>query len=125
MNVEWFKKSPKGVVTIYNSYITLNTVAANNFKNSYGIIIGYNSYEKTLLIRSISKEDISIGLYKNIEVHSISIKPSYGRVAGRSIINKLCEYFPIDFNNGTLHKFECDWSNEDKTLTVFLERRIS
>ena len=125
MNVEWFTKSPKGMVTIYSSYITLNTVAANNFKNSFGIIIGYNSSEKTLLIKSISKEDISIGLYKNIEVHSISIKPSYGRVAGRSIINKLCEYFPIDFNNGTLHKFECDWSNEDKTLTVFLERRIS
>lgn len=125
MNVEWFTKSPKGAVTIYSSYITLNTVAANNFKNSFGIIIGYNSSEKTLLIKSISKEDISIGLYKNIEVHSISIKPSYGRIAGRSIINKLCEYFPIDFNNGTLQKFECDWSNEDKTLTVFLERRVS
>ena len=125
MNVEWFTKSPKGVVTIYSSYITLNTVAANNFKNSFGIIIGYNSSEKTLLIKSISKEDISIGLYKNIEVHSISIKPSYGRIAGRSIINKLCEYFPIDFSNGSLQKFECDWSNEDKTLTVFLERRVS
>lgn len=125
MNVEWFTKSPKGAVTIYSSYITLNTVAANNFKNSFGIIIGYNSSEKTLLIKSISKEDISIGLYKNIEVHSISIKPSYGRIAGRSIISKLCEYFPIDFNNGTLQKFECDWSNEDKTLTVFLERRVS
>ncbi len=125
MNVEWFTKSPKGMVTIYNSYITLNTVAANNFKNSFGIIIGYNSSEKTLLIKSISKEDISIGLYKNIEVHSISIMPSYGRIAGRSIISKLCEYFPIDFNNGALQKFECDWSNEDKTLTVFLERRVS
>lgn len=125
MNVEWFTKRPKGVVTVYSSYLTLNTVAANNFKNSFGIIIGYNSSEKTLLIKSISKEDISIGLYKNIDVHSISIKPSYGRIAGRSIISKLCEYFPIDFNNGTLQKFECDWSNEDKTLTVFLERRVS
>ena len=125
MDVKWFTKSPKGVVTIYNSYITLNTVAAENFKNSFGTIIGYNSKEKTLLIKSISKEELSMGLYKNIEIHSISIKPSYGRIAGRSIINNLCEYFPIDFNDKSLKKYECEWTSEDKTLVVFLERRIS
>ena len=125
MNVEWFTKSPKGVVTIYKSYITLNTAAANNFKNSFGTIIGYSSEEKTLVIKSITKEELSMGLYKNIEVHPISIKPSYGRISGRTIINKLCEYYPIDFSENSLKKYECEWSKEDKTLTVFLERRIS
>lgn len=125
MSVEWFGKSPKGVVTIYNSYITLNTVASDNFKNTYGTIIGYNSNDKTLLIKAVSKEEVSMGLYNKIEIHSISIKPSYGRISGRSIINKLCEYYPLDFEEKNLKKFECEWINEEKTLKVFLERRLS
>lgn len=125
MNVEWFTKSPKGVTTIYSSYITLNTVAAKNFLNCYGTIIGFNCNEKTLLIKAITKEELSMGLYNNLDIHPIAIKPSYGRITGRSIINKLCEYYPINFKDNELNKFECEWINEEKTLRVFLERRIS
>ena len=81
--------------------------------------------KKTAPAAVATKEELSMGLYKNIEVHPISIKPSYGRISGRTIINKLCEYYPIDFSENSLKKYECEWSKEDKTLTVFLERRIS
>lgn len=124
MNVEWFTKSPKGVATIYSSNITLNTTAANNFKTAYSTIIGFNSDEKTLLIKSVTKEDLSMGLYKNLDIHNISIKPSYGRIAGKNIISRLCEYFPLEFENNSLNKFECEWINEEKTLKVYLERRV-
>lgn len=124
MNVEWFAKSPKGVATIYSNYITLNTTAANNFKSAYSTIIGFNNDEKALLIKAVSKEDLSMGLYKDLDIHDISIKPSYGRIAGKRIISRLCEYFPLNFENNSLNKFECEWINDEKTLKVYLERRV-
>ena len=56
MDIQWFSKSPRGVATIYDSNITLNTVATNHFKNAYGILVGYASDSKVLLLKSISKE---------------------------------------------------------------------
>ncbi|MBP5407942.1 MAG: hypothetical protein J6Y42_02265 [Bacilli bacterium] len=125
MDIQWFSKSPKGVATIYDSNITLNTVATNHFKNAYGILVGYASDSKVLLLKSISKEELSMGLYQDLDIHSISIKPSYGRITGKNIIKKLTELYPINFKESTLNKFECEWSPEEKTLKVFLERRVS
>lgn len=125
MDIQWFSKNPKGVATIYDSNITLNKVATNHFINSYGILIGYSSDSKALLIKSISKEEIAMGLYKDLDIHTISIKPSYGRITGKSIISKLCELYPIEFKGLTLNKYECSWVPEEKTLEVFLERRVS
>lgn len=124
MDIQWFSKSPKGVATIYESNITLNTVATNHFKNAYGILIGFAADLKLLLVKSISKEDLSLGLYQDLDIHTISIKPSYGRITGKSIIKKLCELYPIDFTNSSLNKYECEWSPEDKTLKIYLERRL-
>ena len=125
MDIQWFSNNPKGVATIYKNNITLNTVASNHFKNSYGLILGYSEKTKSLLIKSISKEDINLGLYKGIDIHNISIKPSYGRISGRSIIDNLCEFYPIDFTNNTSNKYVCEWNPEEKTLNVYLERRLS
>lgn len=125
MDIQWFSKSPKGVATIYESNITLNTVATNHFKSAFGILIGYSAERKTLLIKSVAKEDIAMGLYKDLEIHEISVKPSYGRITGKSIISKLCEFYPIEFNQSSLNKYECEWNSEEKTLEIFLERRIN
>lgn len=124
MNVQWFSNSPKGVATIYKNNITLNTVATNHLKNAYGIILGYSEDEKALLIKSISKEDINLGLYEGIDIHKISIKPSYGRITGKNIIDALCQYYPIDFRDNLSSKFSCEWNNEEKTLNIYLERKI-
>lgn len=125
MDIQWFSKSPKGVATIYESNITLNTVATNHFKNAFGILIGYSTERKTLLIKSVSKDEIVMGLYKDLEIHEISVKPSYGRITGKSMISKLCEFYPIEFNQNSLNKYECEWNSEEKTLEIFLERRIN
>ncbi|MBO7079433.1 MAG: hypothetical protein J6W64_06450 [Bacilli bacterium] len=125
MDIQWFSKSPKGVATIYDNNITLNTVATNHFKNSYGILIGYAEESKILLLKSITKEDLAMGLYQDLDIHSISIKPSYGRITGKNVIKKLTSLFPINFSDSSLNKFECEWSTEDKTLKVYLERRVN
>ncbi len=124
MNIQWFSKSPRGIATIYDNNITLNTVATNHFKNSYGILIGYADESKALYLKSVSKEDLAMGLYQDLDIHTISIKPSYGRITGKNVIKKLTQLFPIDFSKTTLNKYECEWNTEEKTLKIFLERRI-
>lgn len=123
MDIQWFSKSLRGVATIYDNNITLNTVAANHFKNSYGVIVGFLADSKSLLLKPVTKEDIDLGLYKDVEIHNISIKPSYGRVNGKSIIDQLCELYPISFDH--LNKFVCEWDDVEHSLKIQLERRVN
>ena len=59
--------------------------------------------EKADLSAQISKEELSMGLYQDLDIHSISIKPSYGRITGKNIIKKLTELYPINFKESTLN----------------------
>ena len=42
MEIQWFSKNLQGVVTIYETNITLNTVASSYFKNAFATLIGFN-----------------------------------------------------------------------------------
>ena len=66
-----------------------------------------------------------MGLYKDLDIHEMAIKPSYGRITGKTMISKLCELYPIDFSQSSLNKYECEWISEERTLKVYLERRIN
>lgn len=124
MSVEWFTNEKEKYATIYESSITLNTVAANYFKNTYSTVIGFDKENNNLLIKPISKEEVDVRNISSDDLHSISIKPSFGRITGKSIIKKLILYFPIDFKNSKSHKYICEWSNEEKLLKILLEREI-
>ena len=124
MSVEWFTNEKEKYATIYESSITLNTVAANYFKNTYSTIIGFDKENNNLLIKPISKEEVDVRNISSDDLHSISIKPCFGRITGKNIIKKLILYFPIDFKNSKSHKYICEWSNEEKLLKILLEREI-
>lgn len=124
MSVEWFTNEKEKYATIYESSITLNTVAANYFKNTYSTIIGFDKENNNLLIKPISKEEVDVRNISSDDLHSISVKPSFGRITGKNIIKKLILFFPIDFKNSKSHKYICEWSNEEKLLKILLEREI-
>ena len=124
MSVEWFTNEKEKYATIYESSITLNTVAANYFKNTYSTVIGFDKENNNLLIKPISKEEVDVRNISSDDLHSISIKPSFGRITGKNIIKKLILFFPIDFKNSKSHKYICEWSNEEKLLKILLEREI-
>ena len=86
MNVEWFTNEKEKIATIYETNITFNTVAATYFKNAYSTLIGYDLEEQCLLIKPISKDEVAIRNLSEDDLHPISIKPSYGRINGKSII---------------------------------------
>ena len=124
MSVEWFTNEKEKYATIYESSITLNTVATNYFKNAYSTVIGFDKENNNLLIKPISKEEVDVRNISSDDLHPISIKPSFGRITGKNIIKKLILYFPIDFKNSKSHKYICEWSNEEKLLKILLEREI-
>ncbi len=124
MKIEWFSRSTNGLATIYDTNITLNTVASNHFKGAYGTMIGYDAGSKALIIKAISKQELSLGLFRSEEIHPISIKPSYGRINGKGIVRDLCTYFPLKFDTVPSHKFECEWFQEDNTLKIFLNKEV-
>ena len=124
MNVEWFTNEKDKIATIYETNITFNTVAANHFIDVYSTIIGFDTENNTLLIKPITKEEARTRNLSDMELHSVSIKPSYGRINGKSIIQKLCRYYPIDFSNVKSHRYFCEWSNNENLLKIFLTREV-
>jgi hypothetical protein len=125
MEIQWFSKSNQGLATIYETNITLNTAASNHFKNAYTTLIGFEKKSKAIVIKAINKDEISLGLYNGMDTHPVSIKPSYGRINGKNIINNICSLYPLDFSDKAFHKFISEWDQEEKVLRIFLEREVS
>lgn len=121
MEIQWFSKEMQGIATIYETNITLNTIAAQHFTNSYATLIGFDVKNTTLLIKSLNKEEAINSKYSESDLHRISVKPSYGRINGKSIIKNICKFFPLDFSTNNLHKYKCDWNGEHKCLIVYLK----
>lgn len=124
MNIQWFSNSLKGLVTIYETNITLNTVASGFFTNFYSTIIGFDASDNTLVIKGVSKSDVEEGSYKDVDLHPISIKPSYGRITGKKIITNLCNFYPIDFNAKKMHKYHCEWIESKNYLKIYLDKEV-
>lgn len=125
MEIQWFMRNNHGVATVYETNITLNTVAANHFKSAYTTLIGFDEKHRTLVIKAVSKDDFAMGLYSEEETHPISIKPSYGRINGKNIIRNLALKFPLSFTDKSFYKYPCEWVPEEKMLKIFLEKEIS
>lgn len=124
MDVQWFSKSFSGVVSIYETNITLNTVASNHFKNAYSTIIGFDKSNNTLIIKALDKEEAVLPKYNASDLHRISIRPSYGRINGKGIIKNINKFFKLDFNKKKQYKFKCEWDPSHKFLIVYLEKEV-
>lgn len=125
MDIKWFSKSMPGLASIYETNITLNTVASRHFKNAHTTLIGFDKRSNVLIIKAISRDQVAMGLYSADETHPISIKPSYGRINGKAIIRNISSFFPLDFTKKTFYKFLCEWDQKEKLLKVYLEREVS
>lgn len=124
MDIQWFSTSMQGIATIYETNITLNTVASNNFKKFYTTLVGYDHDSDSIIIKGITKEEITLGLYKGIDTHKISIKPSYGRINGKKIIENIISFHPLDFSEKKYYKFNCEWNQKDKLLIIHLDKEV-
>lgn len=121
MEIQWFSKNINGVVSIYETNITLNTVASTHFEGAYKTIVGFNKLDTTLIIKRLNKEEVMSGAYNNYDLHDVAIKPSYGRINGKDLIKNITKHYPLDFTNKTLYKFDCSWDDTTRSLTIYLK----
>lgn len=125
MNIDWItKKTDDGAITIYNNNITLNKQAAEFFQDAYCVAIGIDGETKNLVIKSVSKTeaDLEKELSKN-QYYKIAMSKSYGRIAGKSLINELAEYYNLNFSNQVAYKYSAKWNNGYKMLIINMKEQ--
>jgi len=124
MEIQWLSNTMQNTVSIYETNITLNKVAASNFIHSYATLIGFDRENNTLIIKSLNKEDATSGLYKESDLHPISVKATYGRINGKNIIRNISSLFPLDFSVKTSYKYKSEWDEISHSLIIYLKEEI-
>lgn len=125
MEIQWIKNGCDGLVSIYETNITLNTIASQYFDEAYNVVIGFDASNCTLVIKSLNKEEATNGVYMKNDLHPISIKASYGRINGKTLIKNISKFYPLDFKAKTYYKFGATWDVETKSLIIKLKEVLN
>lgn len=119
LNVEWFNnKQKESAVTIYYNNITFNKQTTMLFNNAYGIIVGIDRDTEQLVFKKVTQEEIENEKYYHEDIYKLTIKPTYGRINSRQLVNNICKYFNLDFTNKVSYKFSAIWNNGYNMLIV-------
>lgn len=119
MNIEWInKEKATNAVTIYNNNITLSKQATLLFENSYGVAIGFDVENNTLVIKKVTKDEILSKQIDKDDVYELTIKPSFGRINNKKLINELSKHLKLEFDKQISYKFSAKWNNALKMLIV-------
>lgn len=119
MNIEWInKEKATNAVTIYNNNITLSKQATLLFENSYGVAIGYDVENNTLVLKKVTKDEIVSKVIDKDDVYELTVKPSFGRINNKKLITELSKHLDLDFEKQTSYKFSAKWNNGLKMLIV-------
>lgn len=119
MKIKWITKDDSlGAVTIYENNIRLSKKASDYFLDAYAIAIGVDLDDNKIIIKKVNKEEAeSMGIDKS-RLYKINIKPSYGRITGKQIIDELKLMYDFDFSKQLAYKFSAKWNTGEKMLIV-------
>ena len=119
LNVEWFNnKQKESALTIYYNNITFSKQTTMLFNNAYGIIVGIDRDTEQLVFKKVTQEEIENEKYYHEDIYKLTIKPTYGRINSRQLVNNICKYFNLDFTNKVSYKFSAIWNNGYNMLIV-------
>lgn len=123
MAIKWLTtKEKNGVASLYNTNITLNTVASVPFEFAYRCQVGITE-EGNLVIEPLSKERVLRGDLDEYAVLKISVKPTYSRISSTSLMNKISEYIGRELTDKPL-KFETVWDEKENILTILINKEV-
>lgn len=119
MKIKWITKDDSlGAVTIYENNIRLNKKASDYFLDAYAIAIGVDLDDNKIIIKKVNKDEAeSMGIDKS-RLYKINIKPSYGRITGKQIIDELKSMYDFDFSKQLAYKFSAKWNTGERMLIV-------
>ena len=119
MNIEWInKEKTTSAVTIYGNNITLSKQASLLFENAFGIAVGFDLENKTLILKKVSKEEVDKKAINKEDIYELTLKPSFGRINSKKLIVELSNYLNLDFVKQLSYKFAAKWNNGLKMLIV-------
>ena len=122
MKIDWiYRKDDGGMVTFYETNITLNKIASTYFVDAYAVLIGIDRASNRLIIKNINKEEALRGDLDKNSIHHVATKPSYGRINGKKVVSEISELAHFDFSCGKIHKYEARWNPGEKMLIVDLK----
>ena len=119
MKIQWITKDDSlGAVTIYENNIRLSKKASDYFLDAYAIAIGIDLENHKIVIKKISKEESESNSIDKSRLYKIHIKPSYGRITGKKIVDELKNVYNFDFQKQQAYKFSAKWNTGSKMLIV-------
>jgi len=118
MNIQWFSKdNTTSAVTIYENNITISKKAANYFEDAFSVTVGVDSKTKEIIIKSVSSQEAQ--MIDKLSLYNISIKPSYGRINGKQLVDSILSTLDFQAIRGKESlKFNAKWSPQQKMLII-------
>lgn len=119
---EWIQgNSYTMIVTVYATNITLNTAAANHFKDYRWCMIGFDAKHKQMAIKGVSKAQIDNGLVPLENLHKISVGKGYARISNKSVIQQIAKIINEESIN---KKYSAYFDDEQNLLIINLKDTI-
>lgn len=121
MNFKWVKNDiATPTVTIYESNLTLNKIACEEFSDVRYVLLGLDEDTKQLAIKPVTKDEVDLGIYPTSQLHKISIGKSYGRISNKPFIKSLSELYDLNFAKANGIKFIANFDDKNNLLIVQL-----
>lgn len=96
---EWIKGSAYSlVVTLYTNNITLNSSAAEYFKDVRWAMIGLDKVHHCIGIRPITKREVDLNLVPMEQLHKVSIGNGYARISNKVVISEISAMINREIN---------------------------
>lgn len=123
MAIMWFNEEKKDLIaTISETNITLNKPAKSLIDYAYCVMIGIDSSKKKAYIKAVDKESVEKGLYNKLQLYTVTIKSSYGRISNKSFIKEISKITGDPYN--TPKKYYMEYNKDEHILEIELERKV-
>ena len=123
MAIKWLTTQEKnGVASLYNTNITLNTVASVPFQYAYRCQVGVTD-DNNIVIEPLSKERVIKGDLDEYAVLKLSVNQTYSRISSTTLMSKIAEFLGKELTDKPL-KFETTWDEKENILTIMTNKEV-
>ena len=117
MPIQWFSSKEKlGTASLYNTNITLNTIASVPFEYAYRVQVGLDE-KGNIVIRPLTKEKVQSGDLDEYTILQISVKKTYSRISSTTLMRNISEALKLALSERPV-KFETTWDEVKNILTI-------
>ncbi len=117
MPIKWLNVASKeGTASLYNTNITLNTVASVPLEYAYRVQIGFDD-NNNVVIQPLNKEKVIRGDLDEYSLLKISQKKTYSRISSTRIMEQIAEHLGIVLDNEP-KKFKTIWDDNENVLVI-------